>query len=374
MAVLLRVGNRLCPHYSRQWPRKGYKSFNWRTLTGEICLSFRASSYSSSAVPWHEPIHILGAGSLGLLLAASIRLTFPSYPVQLILRKNAQQLDDSKHVVHVTFQQSPDARPQVVVVPVATASSQRRPIRNLIVTTKAFDAVLAIESVKSQLLPNARIVLLGNGVLAVRDELLLQQQGDDNTHDVTLAYTTNGAYRLDPFHVIQAGRGETVVERFDTLAQLLCDINWPTRSVAAIEPLLWLKLAANCVINPLTALHQCRNGDLLLLSHHEWYPIAKEVAAVARALHHPHLDDDQVIAFVTQVIKDTVHNQSSMLQDVLAGRATEIDYLNAYVAQQGQRWNIPCPANEDLCHRIRALTSDRPSAQSKDSKDLKSHE
>jgi 2-dehydropantoate 2-reductase len=44
-----------------------------------------------------------------------------------------------------------------------------------------------------------------------------------------------------------------------------------------------------------------------------------------------------------------------MLQDVLAGRVTEIDSLNAQVAARGQALNVPTPINDLLTGIMRAL-------------------
>jgi 2-dehydropantoate 2-reductase len=74
------------------------------------------------------------------------------------------------------------------------------------------------------------------------------------------------------------------------------------------------------------------------------------------------LPDDSIITadglhdFVQEVIHQTARNRSSMLEDVVAGRPTEIDHLNGYVVMKGAELGIDCPANQELLQRVRSLT------------------
>jgi 2-dehydropantoate 2-reductase len=61
--------------------------------------------------------------------------------------------------------------------------------------------------------------------------------------------------------------------------------------------------------------------------------------------------------YVEQVVTDTAANKSSMLQDVLAQRRTEIAYLSGYVVRRGRALGVECPANEELWKQVRSLTA-----------------
>ena len=158
---------------------------------------------------------------------------------------------------------------------------------------------------------------------------------------------------------MHAGRGETqlggdvVCEEF--AAQL--DRSGLRASVVTdIATRLWQKLAVNCAINPLTALHRCRNGELRELADLETRiaAVCAEIAAVAGAAGIA-LEAADLTTRVHTVIAGTAANRSSMLQDVEAGRTTEIDYLNGFVAREGRRLSVSTPANAALQAAVHAL-------------------
>jgi 2-dehydropantoate 2-reductase len=79
---------------------------------------------------------------------------------------------------------------------------------------------------------------------------------------------------------------------------------------------------------------------------------ATEALAVARASGINLTVDPE--ARLREVCTATAANRSSMLQDVLAGRRTEIEALNAQVAVRGASHGIPAPVNHILTQLIRA--------------------
>jgi 2-dehydropantoate 2-reductase len=111
----------------------------------------------------------------------------------------------------------------------------------------------------------------------------------------------------------------------------------------------------NAGINPLTALLRVPNGALpeLLEAWSLAVAAAAEVQAVARAMGLAVTGDPE--ERLLRVCRATAKNRSSMLQDVLAGRTTEIESLNAQVAARGQALGVPTPVNDLLTRLIRAL-------------------
>jgi 2-dehydropantoate 2-reductase len=113
---------------------------------------------------------------------------------------------------------------------------------------------------------------------------------------------------------------------------------------------LWEKLAVNAGINATTALARVENGALVDGPAGETArEAAREVARVARD-EGIDLTDTEASEAVETVAAATADNTSSMHQDVLAGRPTEIDAINGYVVEVAQR---PVPVNETLTALIR---------------------
>ena len=113
----------------------------------------------------------------------------------------------------------------------------------------------------------------------------------------------------------------------------------------------WEKLAINAGINPTTALARVPNGAL---NNGPLAGIAREAAReTARVAREQGVDlgDEAAVAALNGVVEATAANTSSMLQDVAAGRRTEIDAINGAVLDRAGR---PVPMNRALAGLVRA--------------------
>jgi 2-dehydropantoate 2-reductase len=114
---------------------------------------------------------------------------------------------------------------------------------------------------------------------------------------------------------------------------------------------LWTKLAANCMINPITALLGCRNSGAMVAELAGLRRrIVSEVAALAKA------EGLELEAGLAERIENGLAsggNRSSMLQDLAAGRSTEIEYLNGFVVRRSRELGMQAPVNEVLAELIR---------------------
>jgi 2-dehydropantoate 2-reductase len=322
-----------------------------------------------ASLPFMQPLHILGSGSIGLLWAASIRSAFPSYPLALLFRSHHKsRIADWKEVV-VCMRQN--KRPRMVNVPAQfIGDDNKHRIRNLILSTKAYQAADAVQSILPRLDPeNLRIMVLCNGALDVRETLvdILAKQNIHNPQ-LVMCTTTNGVYQEPPdedmFHLVQGGPGRTFLGGMSDLAQLWDQSGLNAKAIepTQMEVLLWQKLAANCVCNPLTALWEIPNGALFdqpsFASTRE--QVVREVSQVGQALHPDLKEQLSPVAldeFVEQVIQDNLKNKSSMFHDVKKQQQTEVDNLNGYVVQKGLDLGIDTPGNNDLLLRIQEITT-----------------
>jgi len=289
--------------------------------------------------------HILGAGAMGCLFAS--KLQRQGIATTLLLRDTAGTDSTELRVDH-------DGGEMRYRLPVSAISDTGH-ISHLLVATKAQDVCTAVVSLGRRLDQSSQVLLLANGI-GFGEELAVAQPAPCYYYGIT----TEGAYRIDARHIHHAGRGETRVGR----PGLSAPPDWFSRWSAAaapclwdahIEQALWLKLAINCAINPLTALHRCRNGELAAPRFRtELAELCDEIMRVSAAAGFGGTTAD-LAAGVDRVIRATAQNRSSMLQDVLAGRSTEIEYLTGHLLRRAAALGIAAPRNERLYRSITAL-------------------
>jgi 2-dehydropantoate 2-reductase len=137
------------------------------------------------------------------------------------------------------------------------------------------------------------------------------------------------------------------------LRSLLEGAGIPTSITDDLAAAVWCKLAANCAINPITALYGLSNGQVLARAdlRHQVEAAAREVGllAAAKGIRLPR----DTVESTIETARATAANRSSMLQDMERGARTEIDALCGAVVQEGRRFGIATPANADLFQRVR---------------------
>jgi 2-dehydropantoate 2-reductase len=144
---------------------------------------------------------------------------------------------------------------------------------------------------------------------------------------------------------------------FETLVSELAGCGLDVHAVDDINRVIWKKLIANVATNCVAALTGLTGGQAV---RHEATVrliegLAAELAAVARAkgIDFPELDAPG--AFALQAFAGTRDNKVSMLQDVEAGRPTEIGTLNEVIVREGRRFGIPTPFNETVALLVRGV-------------------
>ncbi|WP_207866966.1 MULTISPECIES: putative 2-dehydropantoate 2-reductase [Pseudomonas] len=294
------------------------------------------------STPWH----VLGAGSLGTLWAT--RLARAGLPVRLILR-DIDRLHDYATTGGLTLvEQGVASR---YAIPAETPDSPE-PIRRLLVACKAYDAQSAVAGVAHRLAPDAELILLQNGLGS--QEAVAAQVPQARCIS---ASSTEGAFRDGDWRVVFAGHGYTWLgDVSHPVAPLWLDdleaAKIPHEWTADILTRLWRKLALNCAINPLTVLHDCRNGGLQ--QHHcEVATLCAELTELLERCGQPAAADNLQLE-VERVILATAANFSSMYQDVANKRRTEISYLLGHACKVAQRHQLNLPHLQQLQQRLTA--------------------
>lgn len=146
----------------------------------------------------------------------------------------------------------------------------------------------------------------------------------------------------------------------EPLASALSRAGLPTQISRDISRDLWAKLIYNCALNPLGALRNASYGELANDpdTRHILERIVHEVFAVMHATGRmTHWSDAEhyLRDFYTTILPPTAQHESSMLQDLRAGRKTEIDALSGAVVRLANAHGVSVPVNAALHHLVGAI-------------------
>ncbi|RLF39365.1 MAG: 2-dehydropantoate 2-reductase [Thermoplasmata archaeon] len=231
----------------------------------------------------------------------------------------------------------------------------------VLLTTKAYDTERAAREILATF-GKMPVLSLQNGI--GNEEVLADVFGREQ---VMGGVTSHGATFVENGRIYHAGTGETLIGMLDgRIPDMLkktadafnrCGI--PTTITSHIQREIWKKTMVNAAINGLTSILRCRNGFLLENEHasHLLERVCSECSAIARAAH---MDIGEDITEKTrEVARNTAENISSMLQDILKGKKTEVDEIHGAFAAVARVHGISAPINEFLAHAIRAMENVR---------------
>lgn len=227
----------------------------------------------------------------------------------------------------------------------------------IVVTVKAWQVEEAIRPLLPHISAETIVMLMHNGMGTaqhVSDSL--------KNNPIVLATTTHGAYKPCKQQVLHTGRGITQIGGFNSSGEQcqflqevmnhsLPEVRWNPNINAA----LWTKLAINCAINPLTAIHQCKNGEL---AQQEFQDTLRNITQeLVNVMNQEGIDTEfeSLFGTIMQVVNATAENYSSMRQDVFYQRRTEIDFITGYLLKAAENHRIDTPENLNLYQRIKQI-------------------
>jgi len=221
----------------------------------------------------------------------------------------------------------------------------------IILTTKAYDSAKTIEKIKKFLQKDTVILILQNGL--GNEEIVKRATGDKAR--VLRAITTMAAEFFEHGRV-RFWNGETIIEQNEVaekVAEIFSGCMLKTRLSDDINREVWNKLVVNCVVNPLSALFHVRNCEIVADSLETVRcGIVKECVEVGNA-EGTAFPKDLENKIDEKISKYT--NFSSMYQDIIKGKITEIDFLNGKVVDLGKKHRISTPVNETLVCLIKFM-------------------
>lgn len=295
-----------------------------------------------------ESLLIVGSGAMACLFAA--RLIAAGIPV--IMLANWQEGLDSLQLHGITLVEG-DGSQKIFPVKATDNPQECKGISLALVLVKSWQTTRSAEQLAVCLSSQGLALTLQNGLNNI--EILNRFLGQER---VALGVMTIGAYLLAPGVVKQAGDGEITLgehPRLGRVTELLTKAGFSLASTQNLNGLIWGKLVINAAINPLSALFEIPNGEIVNnpYTRRIMREIVTEVVAVAQAQGISLTFPDATEA-VEAVVYRTAENRSSMLQDIQRGAPTEIDAICGAIVQAGEKTGVETPINRLLWQLIKA--------------------
>lgn len=326
-------------------------------------------------------IYIIGIGNLGRMYAAYLSLVTPTPPpITLVVHRESllSQWTESNGV-EVTRQgilhqsKSYDIEYWSEEKPATGPVQQVQPLRNVLVTTKATAAMPSVDRIRGYLNSQSTVAFAQNGVSKLwpphGSAYMTHRYPNGNGFNALLCVTNHGVLSEGPFKSLHAAPANVSigsvfpghdVSQNHLAQQILAAPFIDAKAFPTAD--LWVvqleKLVVNACLNPLTALLRQKNGFIFQTPDG---PIIKildciiaEASAVLQALvksdaSTPILASsqsdisilrqtlaerfsfDKLRSLVYAVGEKVKENRSSMLQDVCAGKGTEIRDFNGWL-------------------------------------------
>lgn len=288
-------------------------------------------------------IEIIGAGAVGLLVASyfaekNIDVYIVGKPAEKTVFKNIQiartNLNQSVTTVNVKY--------------ISALSNEA----NLIIVAVKYGQLHEVYASMERVKESIPILFLQNGLAHYEEALAL------NKAHIAFSSIQFGALKLSQYHVAHKGEGVMKVavakgdrSKFDFLNEFSLS-GLPIVFEQNAETMLMEKALLNCFINPLTAILQVKNGQLITQSYtlqllnNLYNELMTAFPQFKESFHF-----EQVVALCER----TAENTSSMLADRLANRKTEIDTIAGAILKKAEQNEKELPVLQTLYHLVKAF-------------------
>ncbi|KAJ5118636.1 hypothetical protein N7448_010341 [Penicillium atrosanguineum] len=374
-----------------------------------------AREISEEAPQMSGRVHVLGLGNVGTFIAHSLASRQSPPPISLLLHNtdllrefrrkkyslaiNHQGMDEVKggfdvevlshsewYKVDTTQVKSKDRKRKIPEEEDQFESAvDEEDIDCLIVCTKANVTEKAIQTLKHRLTSNSTICLVqsGMGLISRLNETVFPDS-NNRPHYIESAFS-HYLSRQHPFHIAHNSPGTLVLSPAVTEKTPLIEAEKDTHWVPSTKHLLRLltltpqlvatvetpagllqhrleKQVVNCIIGPLTAINDCKNGELLYifsatrLMRLLLFEISSVICSLPELQGIPGIQSrfspERLRRMVTYTMSKTANNTSSMLQDVKDRKVTEVEYFNGWIVRRGEELGLKCVLNYMVKHMV----------------------
>jgi 2-dehydropantoate 2-reductase len=289
-----------------------------------------------------ERVCVVGAGVIGSLYAGHLARVAD---VACLVRRDEHARALNEHGLRISGKNDFTAR-----VPAAVAPDGLPEPDLVLLCTKTTGIEPAAASLAGHF-PGATVMTTQNGLGA---EELVRRHGDwplvsavtfmsgTKHSDTHVEYILDTETWLGPY-------GDTPFEAVEEIAGLLTAAGLKAQALEDVRPAQWSKLIFNATVNGVAALtglpHDSHFADPEALGDlvHELMAEGKRVAAAAGV----ELNDDPWEMNVLATKRGSAH-YPSMLEDVEAGRPTEVELINGALVREAERLDVDVPLQTAL--------------------------
>lgn len=221
----------------------------------------------------------------------------------------------------------------------------------IIIATKSTGLKSAIEYIKNFVNENTIIISLINGISS-EEEIAKKYK----TATILHSYFIGHSAMRNENNVLQDGFGKIVIEKNTDLETFFTKNNINYEISEDIIYSQWLKLGVNIILNQPSAIYKLKVGELR--AKPDFLTLAKnllsEVKLVAQAVGIKNLENyEQEVLNSIYLIADD--GQTSMYQDIVAKRKTEVDIFSGEIINLGKKYGIKTPHNLDIYNKIKTI-------------------
>ncbi|MEQ8156628.1 MAG: 2-dehydropantoate 2-reductase [Clostridiaceae bacterium] len=299
-------------------------------------------------------IAVIGAGAMGGLYGAYLSRNNEVYMID-VNEKTVESINNNGLII---YEKEKDKN---VIFPVSavTDSKDLKIMDLIIVFVKNNYTISAMEKNRNLIGEDTLVMTLQNG--AGNDRALESFVKREN---ILIGTTEHNCTNLQPGCISHNSSGITnigmVIYNNDIL-QKVSDIfkcsGINTIIYENIQKIIWKKLFINMALNSVTAVLQCKVG--YLHENNDASQIVKRILSEAvdvAIADGTYFNKDEVIAAIEKHIQDDFYEViTSMSQDVLNNRVTEIDHINGAVVRAAKEYGIETPYNEFIVHLLHAI-------------------
>ena len=221
----------------------------------------------------------------------------------------------------------------------------------IIIATKSQGLNDAIKNIKNFVNENTIIISLLNGISS--EEKV--QEAYPNATVLKSYFIGHSAVRVGN-SVTQDGVGEIFIENNTKIKEIFDEFKINYQIPQDINYSMWLKYTMNLFSNQVSAILNMNFGELK--RNQAFLKFAKkiilEVQTIAQAKGVKNLEnlENDALAFLNKMCDE---GKTSMLQDILAGRKTEVEIFAGEIIRLGKKFNLPTPYNQVLYDLIKIV-------------------